>query len=90
MTTNAVWPIDGESVLPALLQAGEKLGSTEGDVTLDFSSVHRLNSGALKAMEKLAGIAADKGVKVSLSGINVDIYRVLKLVNLTPRFSFLT
>jgi hypothetical protein len=40
-------------------------------------------------MEKLAGVADDKAVKVVLRGVNVDVYKVLKLVNLTPRFSFL-
>jgi anti-anti-sigma regulatory factor len=70
--------------------AGEKLGSAESGVTLDFSSVHRIDSSALRAMEKFASMAADKGVKVSLRGTNVDIYKVLKLVQLTPRFEFLT
>ena len=62
----------------------------QGEVVLDFSSVRRIDPSALRAMEKLAGIADDKAVKVVLRGVNVDIYKVLKLVKLTPRFSFLT
>lgn len=89
MTTNAVWLIDGESVVGALHDAGEELGSAEGEVILDFSSVRRLDSSALKAMDKFASIAADKAVKVVLRGVNVDIYKVLTLVKLTPRFAFL-
>jgi anti-anti-sigma regulatory factor len=81
---------DGESVAHALQEAREKLDSTEGDLCLDFSSVRRIDPSALREMEALAGIADDKAVKVVLRGVNVDIYRVLKLMKLAPRFSFLT
>ena len=91
MTTSAEWlQIDGERVVPALQAAGETLDSTQGDVVLDFSSVRRIDPSGLRAMEKLAGAADEKAVKVVLRGVNVDIYKVLKLVKLTSRFSFLT
>ncbi len=73
-----------------LQTARETLDSAQGDVVLDFSSVRRIDPSGLRAMEKLAGIADDKAVKVVLRGVNVDIYKVLKLVKLTSRFSFLT
>jgi hypothetical protein len=38
-------------------------------------------------MEKFAGIADDKGVRVILRGVRVDVYKVLKLVRLAPRFA---
>jgi len=86
---NAVFiTIDENRVIPALREAGEKLDSAEGDVALDFSSVHRVDSSALRAMEELARIADDKNVKVALRGVNVEVYKVLKLVKLTRRFSF--
>ena len=91
MTTFPVWSkTDGEPLLQALQEACEQLESVESDVFLDFSSVHRIDPSALIAMERLAGIADDKTVKVVLRGVNVDIYKVLKLVKLTSRFSFLT
>jgi anti-anti-sigma regulatory factor len=80
---------DGESVAHAFQEAREKLDSTEGDLCLDFSSVRRIDPSALREMEELAGIADDKAVKVLLRGVNVDIYRVLKLMKLASRFSFL-
>jgi anti-anti-sigma regulatory factor len=80
--------INGESVAPALLEALEKIGSAGGEVVLDFSSVRRIDSSALGALEKLAGTADDKAVKVTLRGVNVDIYKTLKLAKLAPRFSF--
>jgi anti-anti-sigma regulatory factor len=91
MATNAVWlKIDEERLIPALQDAREKLDGADGKVVLDFSSVRRIDAGALAAMEKLAGTADEKAVKVVLRGVNVDVYKVLKLVKLSPRFSFLT
>ncbi len=85
----SVWPIDGERLIPALQEAGTKLDNADGEVVLDFSSVRRLDPAVLKAMEDLAGIADEKAVKLALRGVDVDIYKVLKLVKLAPRFSFL-
>ena len=51
--------------------------------------MRRIDPSAVREMEKLAGVADDKAVKVGLRGVNIDIYKVLKLVKLAPRFSFL-
>jgi anti-anti-sigma regulatory factor len=91
MAMIAVWvKMDEERLVPALQEAREKLDSAEGEVVLDFSSVRRIDPSALKAMEELAAMAADKSVKVVLRGVNVDVYKVLKLVKLAPQYSFLT
>jgi anti-anti-sigma regulatory factor len=90
MTSNGEWlEIDGERVVQGLQTAREALDSAHSDVVLDFSAVRRIDPNALRAMEKLAGLADGKAVKVVLRGVNVDIYKVLKLVKLTSRFSFL-
>lgn len=80
--------IDEQRVALELKEAGEKLDSAEGELFLDFSSVRRIDSSALRAMEEFARIADEKAVKVVLRGVNVDVYKVLKLVKLTQRFSF--
>ena len=91
MATIAVWlKIDEENVVQALQEAGEKLDSVEGEVALDFSSVRRIDPSALRALEEFAGVADSKGVKVVLRGVNVGVYKVLKLVKLTSRFSFVS
>jgi anti-anti-sigma regulatory factor len=91
MAMIAVWlKIDEESVAKALEEAGEKLDSVEGEVTLDFSSVRRIDPSAIRALEEFAGLADDKGVKVVLRGVSVSVYKVLKLVKLTSRFSFVS
>jgi anti-anti-sigma regulatory factor len=52
--------------------------------------VRRIDPSALRAIEEFAGTADDKGVKVVLCGVNVDVYKVLKLMRLAPRFSFVS
>lgn len=85
----AVWTkIDEESAVEGLREAGNKLESADGEVTLDFSSVRRIDASVVRAMEELADRAKEKDVKVALRGVNVDVYKVLKLVKLAPRFSF--
>ena len=80
MTTNAAW----------IQEAVEKVRGGESEVILDFSSVLRIDSNAVGALEELAGLADARSVKVVLRAVNVDIYRVLKLLKLTQRFTFLT
>jgi anti-anti-sigma regulatory factor len=80
--------IDEERAGQALQEALDTLNSAAGEVVLDFSLVHRIDANALGAMEKLAEAAKDKAAKVVLRGVNVDVYRVLKLTKLAPRFSF--
>jgi anti-anti-sigma regulatory factor len=80
--------IDEERIVQALQEAGEKLNSADGEVVLDFSSVRRVDASPLRALEELAGITDDKGVKAVLRGVNVNVYKVLKLVKLGSRFSF--
>jgi anti-anti-sigma regulatory factor len=91
MAMMGVWvKIDEERVVQALQEAGEKLDSVEGEVALDFSSVRRIDSSALRAIEEFADIADDRGVKVVLRGVDVGVYKVLKLVNLASRFSYVS
>jgi anti-anti-sigma regulatory factor len=89
MTMIAAWlKIDEERVVQALQEVGEKLNSAEDEVVLDFSSVRRIDPSVLRAMEEFAGKADNQSVKVVLRGVNVDVYKVLTLVKLVSRFSF--
>jgi anti-anti-sigma regulatory factor len=89
MAMTAVWlKIDEETVVQALQHAGERLGSVEDEVVVDFSSVRRIDPGGLRVMEEFAGIADGKDVTIVLRGVSVDIYKVLKLMKLAPRFVF--
>ena len=91
MTMIDVWvEIDGNRVAQALQEAEEKLDNAGGDVFLDFSSVRRLDPSGLRALEDFASAAEDKAVKVTLRGVNVGIYKVLKLATLSSRFSMMS
>jgi len=91
MAVIAVWlKVDEGRVVQALQEAEEKLDSVEGEVALDFSSVRRIDSNALRAIEEFAGIADSKGVKVVLRGVDAGVYKVLKLMNLASRFCFVS
>ena len=80
MTTNAMW----------IQEAIEKVNRGESQVILDFSSVLRIDASVVGAMEELAGLADGKSVKVVLRAVNTDVYRVLKQLKLTQRFTFVT
>jgi anti-anti-sigma regulatory factor len=89
MTTIAEWyKVDGAHIAQSLNEVREKLGSTEGEAVVDFSSVERLDTAGLQELDKLAGAAEEKSAKVTLRGVNVGIYKVLKLARLTARFSY--
>jgi len=89
MAMISVWlNMDEKGVVPALREAVEKLDGAGDELIVDFGSVRRIDQSALRAMEGLAGIAAKKSLKVVLRGVNVDVYKVLKLVKLAPRFCF--
>ena len=88
MTTIAEWyKIDGAHLAQSMNEVREKLSSTEGEAVLDFSSVERLDTAALAAIEELVTAAEEKNVRLELRGVNVTVYKVLKLARLTSRFS---
>jgi anti-anti-sigma regulatory factor len=80
--------IDGKRVVPALQEAASSLESAQGEAVLDFTSVRRIDSAALRALEDFARAADEKKVTVVLRGVKIDVYKVLKLVKLAQRFSF--
>jgi len=80
--------IDEQRVIPSLHEALDKLDGATGEAVFDFSAVRRIDPPALKALEELARGADAKGLKVVLRGVNVDVYKALKLVKLTQKFSF--
>jgi len=80
--------IDEQRVAFTLQEAADRLDGAQNEAVLDFSSVRRIDSGAVRALKDFARVADEKRVKVVLRGANVDVYKVLKLVRLTQRFSF--
>jgi anti-anti-sigma regulatory factor len=75
--------------LSIIQQARETLDSADGQLTLDFSSVERIEPRALVALEELAALADRKPAKLVLRGVGVQVYKVLKVVKLASRLSYI-
>ena len=91
MAKNAVWvQVNGKGMVQAFEEARAKLAAEDVEVVVDFSSVNRIDSGALRALEDVADAGDGKRTKVVLRGVDIDIYKVLKLMKLAPRFAFRT
>jgi len=89
MADNAIQlKVDGQRVKRDLQDAAEKLSGAHGEVVLDFSAVRAIDPAALRALEALASSVDGNGPKIALRGVNVDVYKVLKLVKLAHRLSF--
>jgi len=87
--TNGVFlKIDGGRVAESLREVLQKLDSPQGEAVLDFTAVRRVDAAAVQALEDLARVTASRSTKIGLRGVNVEIYKVLKLMNLARRFSF--
>jgi anti-anti-sigma regulatory factor len=71
-------------------EAISKVNSGQSEVILDFSSVRRIDTNMVGALEELAGLAGGTSAKVVLRAVNTDVYRVLKQLKLTQRFTFVT
>jgi len=90
MATIADWlKIDAEQVSAALLRVKDRVNGSEGELVLDFSAVLRIDASAITVLEQLADATSTNHAQVALRGVNVDVYKVLKLAKLTTRFTFL-
>jgi anti-anti-sigma regulatory factor len=84
-------PSEHDAQAEALIrEALQRLDSSRDEVVLDFSAVRRIDPAALRAMQQLAAKARDNSVKVVLRGVDVGVYKVLKLVAVATDFSFRT
>lgn len=85
-TVSNVWlRVDGSDPGDDLRQAAGRLKEAGGEAVVDFSAVKRIDAGALSALEKLAREAESSGVKLALYGVNVSVYKALKVMKLVPR-----
>ena len=88
METNTLClKIDANNVISDLKQAEESLDARQ-ELALDFSGVTRIDSAGLEALQSFAHRTEEKKTKVALRGVDINVYKTLKLARLTPRFSF--
>ena len=82
--TAVLLKVDPERVADSLLELQAQIAAGNVESVLDFSSVSRIDAKAVQSLEALAGLADAKAARIELRGVNVEIYKVLKLVNVTP------
>ncbi|HZD32361.1 MAG TPA: STAS domain-containing protein [Candidatus Angelobacter sp.] len=81
------WLVDGDHIAESLQRAQAKSASGEGNLVLDFTGVRRIDPSGVSALEEI--VNAGEPAKVVLVGVNVTVYKVLKLAKLGGRLSFI-
>jgi len=81
--------IDGEHVAQQLNDIREKLATEGPEVLLDFFLAQALDPTDLRALEELAASAEGESTKIVIRGINIEMYKVLKLAGLSEKFEFI-
>lgn len=88
MATVAVLVKLEEGTLAATLEeASGRLEDGEREVVVDFSSIDRLSAVEMHAIDEFTRTAEEKGLKVIVRGLGVDLYRALKLARLSSRLA---
>ena len=87
-TSPAIATSSQHSITTALDHALKQLDGAEKEIVLDFTSVRRVNSSDLRRLEELAHAAEAKKIRVSMRGVNITVYKALKLTKLAREFSF--
>ena len=87
-TISTLHQAETADLVESLRQAKSRLSSADGDLVLDLSSVRRIGPGVLKHLQELASISESTKTRVTLRGVSVDVYKVLKLMRLSSHFSF--
>ena len=85
----SVVSIEATSMIRGLEDAAKNLDGSGVETVLEFSAVSRLDASSLQALQEFASLANEKRSKVIIRGLNVEVYKALKLAKLTRVFSFL-
>ncbi len=88
-TLSVILKSEKDDLIRSLGESRDQLDGAGGEIVLNFSAVRRVDADVLYAMQQLADAAEGKGVKLALQSVNGDIYKVLKLLKLAPRFRYL-
>jgi anti-anti-sigma regulatory factor len=90
MTTSTCLLIDRDCPLQTLQEAAAAIAGSGTELLLDFSAVQRIDAKALITIEELVERAEQAEVAVVFRGVNVKVYKVLKLVGLASKFPFVS
>lgn len=81
--------VNGHHVAETLKEVRGGLAANGGEVLLDFFFVQTLDPAGIEGLEQLSATAQLLKAKVILRGVNVELYKVLKLSELTDKFLFI-
>ena len=87
-TTAASLSVSAGHFLPLLAEARQQLDSGAKEILLDFSSIRRIDAPGLRALEDFIRVADEKGAKLTLRAVDVEVYKVLKLQKLAGRVAY--
>jgi len=87
-TNTAFLSIDEGNLTSAFERAGKTLDGENRQLSVDLSCVRRVDSAGLNAIQDFAHRADEKKVKVVFRGVNVNVYKMLKMARLTRHFLF--
>ena len=81
--------LEDGTLAAALEEVSGRLENGGRHLVLDFSSVERLSTAEVHAIDEFTRTADEKGVKVIIRGLDVELYRALKLAKLPVRLSLI-
>lgn len=88
MSDSAFRNDDSNQISTLVREAGNNLASGSGDVILDLTSVHRLDSTSLGRLLEFAKSAEEHHRRTLLRSVDPQVYKALKLLKATHSFVF--
>ncbi len=80
--------IDEGHLAEQVLDIRAKLAAEGPEILLDFFLAQTLDPAGMRALQELAGAADIENVKIVLRGVNIEMYKALKLAGLSDSFAF--
>ncbi len=74
-----------EDTAASLREAAEGITKADDEIELDFSAMQRITPEALRELETIVERARSHKARVTARGVDVTIYKVLKLTGLAAR-----
>lgn len=91
MTNTLLFRVDPADLPAALDEARAAFErSQDSEVMLDLAALARIDTAGVAALVELARAAADRNVRLRARGVNVAVYKVLRLAGAADGIAFAT
>lgn len=89
MTNTLLFRVDPDDLPGALDEARAAFErSQDSEVMLDLAALRRIDPAGVAALAELARAAADRNVRLRARGVNVAVYKVLRLAGAADGIAF--